>query len=181
MACAAGRRVRQQSLVRALRLSPQAQPARPVLERRISCGAPMTPLVSDALTSGPLGSGACGEPVRGVGSVRPAHRTKEGLRRPQRKAWVVAITATLHAWHHACHVEVSMHGDVSTPSSTPIDVRCRQPGCPCATRAPGTIVKDGSAVAPEAGPRCPVCQHPWSDHESLGLAKGPIETGEPIT
>jgi hypothetical protein len=74
-----------------------------------------------------------------------------------------------------------MNGDMSKPSSTSIDVRCRQVSCTCATSAPGTIVKDGYMVAPEAGPSCPVCQHSWSDHESLGLSKGPIETGEPIT
>ena len=34
---------------------------------------------------------------------------------------------------------------------------------------------------PEAGSHCPACQHPWSDHERLGITKGPVETGEPIT
>jgi hypothetical protein len=74
-----------------------------------------------------------------------------------------------------------MNGDIAKPSITSIDVRCRRPGCPCATSAPGTIVKGGYAVAPEAGSNCPSCQHSWSDHESLGLSQGPIETGEPIT
>jgi hypothetical protein len=74
-----------------------------------------------------------------------------------------------------------MNGDISKPSSTPIDLRCRQLGCACMTSAPGNIIQEGYAVAPEAGPSCPVCQHSWSDHESLGLSKGPIVTGEPIT
>ncbi len=74
-----------------------------------------------------------------------------------------------------------MNSDLTKASLTPIDVRCRRPGCPCAVSAPGTVVKDGYVVAPEAGPRCPACEHPWSDHESLGLSKGPVETGEPIT
>jgi hypothetical protein len=66
-------------------------------------------------------------------------------------------------------------------SFTPIDMRCRQPGCSCERSVPGTIVTEGYAVSPEAGPQCPTCQHPWSDHETLGLSKGPVETGEPIT
>jgi hypothetical protein len=70
------------------------------------------------------------------------------------------------------------HPDVSF---MPIDVRCRQRDCRCMRSVHGTIVKDGYAVAPEAGSRCPACQHPWSDHETLGLSKGPVETGEPIT
>jgi hypothetical protein len=73
-----------------------------------------------------------------------------------------------------------MNGEISEPSITPIDVRCRRAGCSCATSAPGNIVEDGYAVAPEAGPSCPACQHPWSDHDSLGLSKGRVETGEPI-
>ena len=74
-----------------------------------------------------------------------------------------------------------MNGDSSKASSTPIDLRCRHPGCACTTSAPGMIVKEGYAVAPEAGARCPACQHAWRDHESLGLSKGPVESGEPIT
>jgi hypothetical protein len=74
-----------------------------------------------------------------------------------------------------------MNGDITTPSLTPIDLRCHQPGCPCATSAPGTIIADVFAVAPEAGSNCPVCQHAWSDHERLGITKGPIESGEPVT
>jgi hypothetical protein len=74
-----------------------------------------------------------------------------------------------------------MHNDPSDVSFTPIDVRCRQPGCTCKRSVSGTIVTDGYAVAPEAGSHCPACQHPWSDHERLGLSKGPVETGEPIT
>jgi hypothetical protein len=74
-----------------------------------------------------------------------------------------------------------MNGDISKASISPIDLRCRHPGCACATSAPGIIVKDGMAVAPEAGSSCPECQHPWSDHESLGITKGPVESGEPIT
>jgi hypothetical protein len=66
-------------------------------------------------------------------------------------------------------------------SFTPIDVRCRQRACRCTRSVHGTIVKDGYAVAPEAGSGRPACQHPWSDHESLRLSKGPVETGEPIT
>jgi len=64
---------------------------------------------------------------------------------------------------------------------TPIDVWCRQRDSRCTRSAHGRIVKGGYAVAPEAGSRCPACQHPWSDHETLGLSKGPVETGEPIT
>jgi hypothetical protein len=74
-----------------------------------------------------------------------------------------------------------MEGDITKASITPIDVRCGQPGCPCERSVPGVIVTDGYAVAPEAGPQCPACQHPWSDHEPLGITKGPVETGEPIT
>jgi hypothetical protein len=74
-----------------------------------------------------------------------------------------------------------MNGDISKASITPIDLRCRQPGCSCTTSAPGTIAKEGFAVAPEAGSSCPVCQHAWSDHERLGITKGPVESGEPIT
>jgi hypothetical protein len=74
-----------------------------------------------------------------------------------------------------------MNNDRSDVSFTPIDVRCRQRDCPCTKSVHGIIVKEGYAVAPEAGPRCPACQHPWSDHEILGLSKGPVETGEPIT
>jgi hypothetical protein len=74
-----------------------------------------------------------------------------------------------------------MNGDSSKASSTPIDLRCRQPGCACTTRTPGMIVKEGYAVAPEAGASCSACQHAWRDHESLGLSKGPVESGEPIT
>jgi hypothetical protein len=74
-----------------------------------------------------------------------------------------------------------MDGDMTKASITPIDLRCRQHDCACATSAPGMIVKDGYAVAPEAGASCPVCQHSWSEHEILGLSKGPVDTGEPIT
>jgi hypothetical protein len=74
-----------------------------------------------------------------------------------------------------------MSGDISEPSFTPIDVRCHQPGCTCERSVHGTIATEGYAVAPEAGSHCPACRHPWSDHESLGLSKGPVETGEPIT
>ena len=66
-------------------------------------------------------------------------------------------------------------------SFTPIDVHCRQRDCPYERSVPGTIVTEGYAVAPEAGPQCSACLHPWSDHETLGLSKGPVETGEPIT
>jgi hypothetical protein len=74
-----------------------------------------------------------------------------------------------------------MHDDHADVSFTPIDVRCRQPGCSCERSVPGTIITDGYAVAPEAGSHCPACQHAWDDHEPLGITKGPIETGEPIT
>ena len=74
-----------------------------------------------------------------------------------------------------------MDGDITTPSLTPIDLRCRPPGCACATSAPGTIVTDGLAVAREAGSRCPACGHLWSEHERLGVTKGPVESGETIT
>jgi len=74
-----------------------------------------------------------------------------------------------------------MKDDNADVSFTPIDVRCRQPNCTCERSVPGTIVTEGYAVAPEAGPQCPACQHPWSDHETLGLSKGPVETGEPVT
>jgi hypothetical protein len=74
-----------------------------------------------------------------------------------------------------------MDGDLTKASITPIDVRCRQAGCACERSVPGTIVKDGFAVAPEAGSSCPACQHSWNDHETLGVTKGPIDTGEPIT
>jgi hypothetical protein len=42
------------------------------------------------------------------------------------------------------------------------------------------LVTEGYAVAPEAGTQYPACQHPWSDHEPLGITKGPVETEEPI-
>jgi hypothetical protein len=74
-----------------------------------------------------------------------------------------------------------MNDDRSDMSFTPIDVRCRQGDCLCTRSVPGTIVQDGYAVAPEAGQSCPACGHSWSDHEILGLSKGPVETGEPIT
>jgi hypothetical protein len=74
-----------------------------------------------------------------------------------------------------------MDGDMTKASITPIDVRCRQRDCLCTRSVPGTIVKDGYTVAPEAGQSCPACGHSWSDHESLGLSKGPVETGEAIT
>jgi hypothetical protein len=77
--------------------------------------------------------------------------------------------------------EDGMDGDTTKASITPIDVRCRQAGCACERSVPGTIVQDGFAVAPEAGARCPACQHAWQDHESLGVTKGPVDTGEPIT
>jgi hypothetical protein len=74
-----------------------------------------------------------------------------------------------------------MDGDTTQAGITPIDVRCRQPGCLCERSVPGIIVTEGYAVAPEAGTQCHACQHPWPDHELLGITKGPIETGEPIT
>jgi hypothetical protein len=74
-----------------------------------------------------------------------------------------------------------MNGEPDNVSFTSIDVRCRQPNCTCARSVPGTIVTEGYAVAPEVGPQCPACLHPWSNHETLGLSKGPVETGEPIT
>ena len=74
-----------------------------------------------------------------------------------------------------------MDGDLTKASITPIDVRCRQPGCTCERSIPGTIVQDGFTVASEAGERCPACQHAWRDHESLRVTKGPVDTGEPIT
>jgi hypothetical protein len=74
-----------------------------------------------------------------------------------------------------------MDGDSTKVSFTPIDVRCHQPGCTCERSVPGTIIQEGYTVAAEAGPQCPACQHPWSDHEALGLSKGPVATGEPIT
>jgi hypothetical protein len=78
-------------------------------------------------------------------------------------------------------MEDAMDGDLTKASITPIDVRCRQPGCPCERSVPGTIATEGYAVAPEAGSSCPACQHSWGDHEHLGITKGPVETGEPIT
>ena len=74
-----------------------------------------------------------------------------------------------------------MNGDITKVSITPIDVRCRQPGCTCERSVPGTIVTEGYAVSPDAGTHCPACQHAWDDHEILGITKGPVETGEPIT
>ena len=74
-----------------------------------------------------------------------------------------------------------MEGDITKASITPIDVRCGQAGCTSERSVAGVIVTDGYAVAPEAGPQCPGCQHPWSAHEPLGITKGPVETGEPIT
>jgi len=74
-----------------------------------------------------------------------------------------------------------MDGDITKANITPIDVRCRQPDCTCERSVPGIIVTEGYAVAPEAGTHCPACQHVWSDHEPLGITKGPVETGEPIT
>jgi hypothetical protein len=74
-----------------------------------------------------------------------------------------------------------MDGDTTEASITPIDVRRRQAGCAGERSVPGTIVKDGFAVAPEAGASCPACQHAGQDHEGLGGTKGPIETGEPVT
>ena len=62
-----------------------------------------------------------------------------------------------------------------------VDVRCRQRDCRCTRSVYGMIVKEGYAVAQEAGSHSPTCQHPWGDHETLGLSKGPVETGEPIT
>jgi hypothetical protein len=81
----------------------------------------------------------------------------------------------------AVATEDGMDGDTTKASITPIDVRCRQPGCPCERSVPGTIVQDGFAVASEAGTSCPACQHAWQDHESLGVTKGPVDTGEPMT
>ena len=78
-------------------------------------------------------------------------------------------------------MEDAMDGDLTKASLTPIDVRCRQPSCPCERSVPGTIVTEGYAVAPEAGSHCPACQHAWGDHEILEITKGPVETGEPIT
>jgi hypothetical protein len=66
-------------------------------------------------------------------------------------------------------------------SFTPVDVRCRQRGCLCTRSVHGTIVKEEYAVASEAGQDCPTCRHPWSVHKILGLSKGPVDTGEPIT
>jgi hypothetical protein len=71
-----------------------------------------------------------------------------------------------------------MSGDISQPSLTPIDVRCHLQGCTCEKSVPGNIVKNGFAVDQAAGPSCPACDHPWDDHEILGLTKGPIGTGE---
>jgi hypothetical protein len=62
-----------------------------------------------------------------------------------------------------------------------VDVRYRQHGCRCTRSVHGRIVTEGYDIAPEAGQDCPSCQHSWSDHETLGLSKGPVETGEPIT
>jgi hypothetical protein len=73
-----------------------------------------------------------------------------------------------------------MDGDISKASLTPIDVRCRQPGCACEWSVPGMIAKEGDADAPEAGTHCPACQHAWSDHERLEITQGPVETGESI-
>jgi hypothetical protein len=74
-----------------------------------------------------------------------------------------------------------MDGDLTKASITPTDVRCRQPGCTCERSVPRTIVLDGFTVASEPGERSPACQHAWRDHESLGVTKGPVDTGEPIT
>jgi hypothetical protein len=81
----------------------------------------------------------------------------------------------------AVTTEEGMDGDTTKASITPIDVRCRQPGCPWARSVPGTVVQDGFAVASEAGTSCPACQHAWRDHASLGGTNGPVDTGEPIT
>jgi hypothetical protein len=68
----------------------------------------------------------------------------------------------------AVATEEGMDGDTTKASITPIDVRCRQPGCPCERSVPGTLVRDGFTVASEAGASCPACQHAWRDHGSLG-------------
>jgi hypothetical protein len=60
-----------------------------------------------------------------------------------------------------------MNDESPDVSFTPIDVRCRQRDCHCTRSVHGTIIKEGYAVAPEAGSYCPTCQHPWSDHEIL--------------
>jgi hypothetical protein len=77
--------------------------------------------------------------------------------------------------------EGAMDGDVTKASITPIDVRCQQSGCPCERSVPGIIVKDGYAIDQATAPTCPTCQHPWRDHDILGITKGPVDTGEPIT
>ena len=74
-----------------------------------------------------------------------------------------------------------MNDERSDVSFTPVDVRCRQRDCRCTRSVYGRIVTEGYAVAPEAGSHCPACQHLWRDHEIMGLSKGTVETGEPIT
>jgi hypothetical protein len=74
-----------------------------------------------------------------------------------------------------------MHDDRPAVSFTPIAVRGRQRDGRCTRSVHRMIVKEGYAVALEAGSSCPAREHPWSDHETLGLSKGPVETGEPIT
>jgi hypothetical protein len=72
-----------------------------------------------------------------------------------------------------------MDGDTTQTSFMPVDVHCCQPGCVCDRRVPGIIVTEGYAIAPEAGTQCPACQHPWNNHEPLGISKGPVDTEEP--
>ncbi len=72
-----------------------------------------------------------------------------------------------------------MNNDLTKASVTPIDVRCRQPNCPCARSVPGTIVKDGLTVAPEAGDRCPVASMPGATMNAWGARKVPSRRGSP--
>jgi hypothetical protein len=74
-----------------------------------------------------------------------------------------------------------MDRDVTKASITPIDVRCQHAGCPCERSVPGMIVKDGYAIEQASDRTCPTCQHSWRDHAILGITKGPVDTGEPIT
>jgi hypothetical protein len=61
-----------------------------------------------------------------------------------------------------------MDGDTTTASVTPIDVRCRQPGCPCERSVPGTLVQDGLRWRPRRGPGAPPAGTPGRSMSTWG-------------